>query len=279
MRSWRLWLAFLLTAALLAGCTNASSYVRDNYPLVDVDGKGKSAAKVYLSEGKTVPETAHAIADKEKPRELSKDSTEQMFLVYDNRIINVQKDPENDKNSIIEIDSIEYARDHYDSSFLQGYLTAVLIDTIFGNNWSKQASSRGSPTYQGYGTSGKATQQTQAGKSDTTKQPSTTSGTGSFTSKGNTGSSSSSSSSGSSTGKDTGSSGSSSASSTAPSSSGSTGNFTTKPSTSSSSSSTSTKSSSSSSTVRKNDGSTPSVKSSSKPSTSKKTGGFSSKRR
>ncbi|MGG2201821.1 DUF4247 domain-containing protein [Paenibacillus validus] len=55
-----------------------------------------------------------------------------MFLVYDNKIIHVQKDPDNENTTLVELDTIQYAKDNYDSSFLQGYLTATLIQSVFG---------------------------------------------------------------------------------------------------------------------------------------------------
>ena len=58
-----------------------------------------------------------------------------MFLVYNDKVINVQKDPSDSKNTLVQIDSIEYAKSHYDSSFLQGYLTATLLQSLFGGGW------------------------------------------------------------------------------------------------------------------------------------------------
>ncbi|MDF2962227.1 MAG: putative lipoprotein [Paenibacillus sp.] len=140
-------LSILLVIALLAGCGDAGNYVKENYTLVDVQGQGKSTAKIYSVEGKNVPAVAKELADSEKPAEISKESTDQMFLVYDNKIVNVQKDPNNESNSLVEVDSIEYARQNYDSSFLQGYITATLLQSLFGGGW--YSSSRGYD-YRGY---------------------------------------------------------------------------------------------------------------------------------
>jgi len=220
MKRWSIWLSFLLIVALIAGCSNASNYVKDNYSLIDVEGAGKSVAKIYLAEGKTVPEVAEELARAEKPQEISRKSDEQMFLVYDNRIINVHKDPENAANTLIEIDSIEYARTHYDSSFLQGYLTGALLQSLFGSDWWDHSGKYGkqTPTYKGYGSSGipTDTKATLPNSVDDNK-PSTSARTGSFNSKGSE------------------------------SSTGKIGSFTTGK-------------SSSSSSIRKNDGSTPTYK-------------------
>lgn len=150
-KRWLQWLSIILVLALLAGCGNAGNYVKDNYSLVDVQGQGKTTAKIYSVEGKDVPTVAKELAAQEKPQETSKESADQMFLVYDNKIINIQKDPENEGNTLVELDSIEYAKENYSSSFLQGYITASLLQSVLGGGWFNNHS--GSKDYRGYTTS------------------------------------------------------------------------------------------------------------------------------
>lgn len=184
------WLSLLLVMALLAGCSSAASYVKEQYPLVDVQGKGKDTAKVYAAEGKDVPTVAGEIAQQEKPQEISKESKDQMFLVYDDKIVNLQKDPQNEANTLVEIDSIAYAKDHYDSSFLQGYVTASLLQSLFGGGWYNRGYSS---DYRGY-TSAKTYQSSPAAGSsgsqpaipNSSAKPSTSDRTGSFSSKSTT---------------------------------------------------------------------------------------------
>jgi hypothetical protein len=195
MKRWTAWVAVLLVAALLSGCADAGSYVKDHYPLVSAQGSGSNIAKVYSAEGKSVPTVAHELASEEKPREMSKESPDQMFLVYDNKIVNIQKDPKDEKNSLVEIDSVQYAKEHYDSSFLQGYLTATVLQSLFGGGWFNRQPSY--PGYRGYSTApayGGGTTGTvppssygSSGSSGTTTKPSTSQGSGSF-STGKTGS-------------------------------------------------------------------------------------------
>jgi len=241
---WTAWICMLLVAALLSGCANAANYVKDTYPLVSVAGKGKEAAQVYEAEGKTVPEVAKELSAQEQPQEISKEDPDQMFLIYSNRIINLQKNPENAENTLIEIDSIEYAKENYDSSFLEGYLAATLLQSLLGGDWWDSSYKRYSTPYKGYSTStGKSSSSV---SSSDEKKPTTSDRTGSFNSKGTAASS-----------------GSTTSSKTSTSSKSSTGKWT------------------SASSVRKNDGSTPSFKSSvkTKPSTSSRTGSFKVKRR
>jgi hypothetical protein len=144
------WLSIFLVFSLLVGCGDASNYVKDNYSLTDVQGQGKSTAKVYSVEGKDVPTVAKEIAGKEQPQEVSKESADQMFLVYDNKIVNIQKDPKVEGNSLVEIDSIEYAKQNYGSSFLQGYIASSLLQSLFGGGWFN--GNRGND-YRGYSSS------------------------------------------------------------------------------------------------------------------------------
>jgi hypothetical protein len=253
MNRWTKWIVILLSFALIAGCSNAQSYVSDHYPLVDVQGKGKDTSKIYAVEGKDVPAVAKELAAQEQPKEMSKESPDQMFLAYTDKIVQVQKDPANDKNSLVEISTIEYAKNHYDSSFLQGYLTATLIQSLFGGGgWFGRSST---PDYRGYTNaprSGGSSPYNSSPQVSQDKKPATSDRTGSFNSKP-----------GSAVKPDSG-------TADKPPTGASSGTFRTTPSDKSGSVS--------SSTGRKSDGSTPSYKSPSKPSTSTRSGSFSRRR-
>lgn len=183
MKRWTSWLSFVLIIALLTGCgADAVRYIKDEYPLVSVEGKGTNLSKVYLVEGKNVPAVATELAAKESPKEKSKESEDQMFLVYSDKVINIQKDPSESKNTLVQVDSIEYAKTHYDSSFLQGYLTATLLQSLFGGNWFNN---KGSYDYRGYtrtptynAGNGNATAPTTDTSKD--KKPTTSDRTGTF---------------------------------------------------------------------------------------------------
>ncbi|MDR6548910.1 DUF4247 domain-containing protein [Paenibacillus qinlingensis] len=185
MKRWTSWLSFVLIIALLTACgADAGRYIKDEYPLVSVDGKGSNMSKVYAVEGKNVPTVANELAAKETPKEKSKESEDQMFLVYKDKVINIQKDPSDSKNTLVQLDSIEYAKSHYDSSFLQGYLTATLLQSLFGGGWNSNKGSsydyRGytkTPTYK----AGTGTTTPSTGTSKETK-PTTSDRTGGFTS-------------------------------------------------------------------------------------------------
>lgn len=175
------WLAIILVFALVAGCGDASNYIKENYSLIDVQGQGKNTSKIYTVEDKDVPTVAKELAENEPPSEISKEADDQMFLVYDNKIINVQKDPENESTTLVQLDSIEYAKDHYDSSFLQGYVTATLLQSMFGGGWSGSGGNyRGYTSTKRYEDYGKH-QSAPAPSVATTPAPSTTERKGTFT--------------------------------------------------------------------------------------------------
>ncbi|SEB76875.1 DUF4247 domain-containing protein [Paenibacillus sp. GP183] len=135
MKKWTSWVALVVVFALLTACGDAGNYVKQTYPLVSADGNGSNLSKVYSAQGKTVPVVANELAQKEPPKEKSKESLDQMFLLYSDKVINIQKDPKDSNNTLVEVDSVQYAKEHYDSSFLQGFLAASLLQSVMGGGW------------------------------------------------------------------------------------------------------------------------------------------------
>ena len=127
----------LAVSVLLAGCgaQNAENVIRDRYVLEDVQGSGTTTQKIYRAANSTVPNVANEIAGQDRPDEISKSSEDRMFLVYPDRMIHVQKDPEQASDVLVEVNSKEFVRQNYDPSFLQGFLAASLISSFFGANW------------------------------------------------------------------------------------------------------------------------------------------------
>lgn len=124
------WLViFSLIIPLLTACGQYD--LSETYPLESVSRDGKSTSYIYRAENTTVPEAAKSIADKRKPKQTSEQSDERMFLVYDNELIQVQRDKDKPEDSIIEVASQEYVRQNYDRSFLEMYLQYKLLDTLF----------------------------------------------------------------------------------------------------------------------------------------------------
>ncbi|WP_433946636.1 DUF4247 domain-containing protein [Paenibacillus sp. SN-8-1] len=118
-----------LLVSLLAGC--GSPNVKENYPLESVNRSGSSTSYVYRAAGEKVPEVAADLIADHKPDQKSPENEDHMFLVYDKEYYHLQKDPNKPEDTLIEVDSEQYVRDNYDSSFLQGYLAASLIGSLF----------------------------------------------------------------------------------------------------------------------------------------------------
>lgn len=128
---------------MLAACA-ISDTVKEQYPLESVNGSGNQTSYVYRAADQTVPEVAKQLVDKKKPEQQSKESTERMFLVYNDEVIQIQQAPDDPTDSLIEIDSKEYVRNNYSSSFLEGYLLASVLNDLFDHG------RYGTGTYRGY---------------------------------------------------------------------------------------------------------------------------------
>ncbi|MBN3527412.1 DUF4247 domain-containing protein [Paenibacillus apiarius] len=130
-----------LIVPLLAACGQFD--LSESYPLESVTREGQSTSYIYRAAGTSVPDAAQAIADKRKPEQISENSDERMFLVYRDELIQIQQDPNNPEDSLIEVDSKEYVRQNYDRSFLETYITYKILDSLFD-------SVRGYGQYRGY---------------------------------------------------------------------------------------------------------------------------------
>lgn len=141
----KLMLVLSFLVSLLSGC-GAPPNVKESYPLESVNRDGSATSYVYRAAGKSVPVVAQELSEENKPDDISADNNERMFLVYGDDIYHLQQDPAKPEDTLIEIDSKEYVRRNYDSSFLQGYLTAVLISDLFDSLSGKY----GGGGYRGY---------------------------------------------------------------------------------------------------------------------------------
>lgn len=136
-------LAVSLAVTVLAGCGGQS--VSSTYPLESVVDKGGETSRVYRAENKTVPEVAKELADQKTPKEISKEDNDHMFLVYSDEWYHLQKDPQKPEDTLIEVDNQKFVQQNYSSSFLQGYITATVINGLF--DLAKSYSGN----YRGYG--------------------------------------------------------------------------------------------------------------------------------
>jgi len=104
----------------------------ESYQLESVSSKDKGqTSRIYRAEDKTVPEVAKELADQKQPEEISKEDTKHMFLIYKDEMYHLQQDEAKPTDTIIEVDSKDYVRQNYDTSFLQGYILASVLSDLF----------------------------------------------------------------------------------------------------------------------------------------------------
>ncbi|WP_047153551.1 DUF4247 domain-containing protein [Aneurinibacillus tyrosinisolvens] len=123
-------LALLLFLTVLSGCADSSD-VKNTYPLESVINNGNQTSYVYRAANQTVPDTAKEITDNRSPEQVSKEDTERMFIVYPDELYHLQKDPKKPEDTLIEIDNKEFVRQNYSPSFLQGFIAAQILNSVF----------------------------------------------------------------------------------------------------------------------------------------------------
>ncbi|MDC2865166.1 MULTISPECIES: DUF4247 domain-containing protein [unclassified Bacillus (in: firmicutes)] len=126
----------------LSGCQNEKS-IQDRYPLESVAKDGKQESYVYRAANKSVPQVAKELIDEQEPKQASKEDENQMFLVYSDKIYNLQKDKEKPSDTLIEISNKEFVRQNYQPSFLEGYIMASILNDIFDSRKSYHGDYRG----------------------------------------------------------------------------------------------------------------------------------------
>ncbi|MBM7592088.1 DUF4247 domain-containing protein [Brevibacillus fulvus] len=135
-------LTMALFVSILSGCGSNNS-VASNYPLEQVTQNGGQVSRVYRAENQSVPEVAKILAAENKPNEISKEDPDHMFLIYDDEWYHLQKDSSKPADTLIEVDSKQFVQQNYDSSFLQGYILASLLDDLFDSRGTSTGKYRG----------------------------------------------------------------------------------------------------------------------------------------
>ncbi|MBY0599074.1 DUF4247 domain-containing protein [Bacillus bingmayongensis] len=126
----------------LSGCQSEKS-IQDRYPLESVAKDGKQESYVYRAANRSVPEVAKELIDEKEPKQASKEDENQMFLVYSDKLYNLQKDKEKPSDTLVEISNKEYVRQNYQPSFLQSYIMASILNDIFDSRKSYHGDYRG----------------------------------------------------------------------------------------------------------------------------------------
>ena len=120
---------------LLSGCgQTVAEYIAANYSLIDAQGNTSSGMqKVYRAKGMSISEVTDKISSKQAPKEKSEVIDDKAVLVYSDNIITVKKDDSNDQDSLVYVSSYQFVQNNTDSGFWKGYLTATILDKVFGS--------------------------------------------------------------------------------------------------------------------------------------------------
>jgi hypothetical protein len=104
----------------------------NNYPLEDVVSDDRqNTSKVYRAENQSVPEVANILVKQSQPEEISKEDPERMFLIYNDRLIQVMRDAQKPEDTLVEVSEKEFVRRNYDTSFLEAYFMYRIVDSLF----------------------------------------------------------------------------------------------------------------------------------------------------
>ena len=120
---------------LLSGCgQTVAEYIAANYSLIDAQGNTSSGMqKVYRAKGMSISQVTDKISSKQAPKEKSEVIDDKAVLVYSDNIITVKKDDNNDQDSLVYVSSYQFVQNNTDSGFWKGYLTATILDKVFGS--------------------------------------------------------------------------------------------------------------------------------------------------
>lgn len=80
---------------------------------------------MYRAANRSVPEVAKELINEREPQQASKEDENQMFLVYSDKIYNLQKDKEKPSDTLIEISNKEFVRQNYNRPSCKDILWVV----------------------------------------------------------------------------------------------------------------------------------------------------------
>jgi len=130
--------------AMAGGHDKIAPNVSDAYALESVSAAdGGQSSRVYRAENKTVPEVAQELIEQEKPEEMSEENPQHMFLVYSDAWYHLQQDTDKPTDTLIQVDTKEFVKENYESSFLKAYFVASVLSDILDGMSDNGGSYRG----------------------------------------------------------------------------------------------------------------------------------------
>lgn len=130
--------------AMAGGNDKIAPDVSEVYALESVSAAdGGQSSRIYRVENKTVPEVAQELVEQEKPEEMSAEDSQHMFLVYSDAWYHLQQDTEKPTDTLIQVDTKEFVKENYESSFLKAYFVASVLNDILDGMSDHGGSYRG----------------------------------------------------------------------------------------------------------------------------------------
>ncbi len=167
---------FLSCIFLLSACGNETQgstggsffkdgiaeFISTTYILQDVvssQERSKEISEIYIAENKSIDEVANELQDYEKPREVSEKKDDKQVLIYQDTFVILTVDEDNPANTMVEISTYDFVRNHYSPDFFDGLFVLWLLDDVLDvDDWGKKqrnkCNSNQEDCYQGYNSSG-----------------------------------------------------------------------------------------------------------------------------
>ncbi|MGY4690883.1 DUF4247 domain-containing protein [Salibacterium sp. K-3] len=123
---------FTALILLLTGCLSQGGVASQHYELENVmEDEAGNESHVYRAENSTVPEAVETIREDSEPVEVSEEDEERMFLVYEDRTIQVMKDAEQPEDSLVEVSEQEFVENNYRPSMLETYAMFRIMSDLY----------------------------------------------------------------------------------------------------------------------------------------------------
>jgi hypothetical protein len=150
VRRFFLLLLLLLSLSVLTACAaepgssrpgEALNYMEKTYPLIDVvksSAEEQDVSRVFRAEGSSIEEVATQIQSEvtDEPIEITDNTGEKQVIVYENYFVTLTSDPENPKDTLVEVAPYGFVRDNYDPDFFDGLMTYWFLSQLFDvNDW------------------------------------------------------------------------------------------------------------------------------------------------
>ncbi|GAA0484229.1 hypothetical protein GCM10008986_06820 [Salinibacillus aidingensis] len=130
------------------------SLLEDNFTLVDVISEGTNeSTRIYATKQFTMDELSSLVQQGSDPEEVSDVQDQKQIFIYQDDILTLQMDENEDGLLLMELATTEFVRNHYSPNFFNGFFALWLLDDVLDvDDWAKKRTRRcaGGDCYGGY---------------------------------------------------------------------------------------------------------------------------------